>query len=193
MKLPEKDHYSLNELAERWRTAMADVHYYAVHGMLEVETWRRVPAVRIKRYANSALAADFEGYAAVEPAELRRIFRGEETDIRVTEDDLVVSREERDRFERAHKIECIQQTAGNGGGAEPTAAPVSFPGRPSVMRRITTHFDQRRRDKALEKSLQREGDYLAAWAALHISESQLPTARTIRNAIRAQYKDAVAV
>lgn len=190
MKLPEKEHFFLNELAERWLATMADIQYYAVRGMLKVETWVRVPAVRIKRYANSALATDFEDYVPVDPAELRRVFRGEETDLRIVPEDLVVSREERARFERAHDITIHPKPAPISAESDQASAlTVSFPGRPSVMRRITDHFEARRQEKTLEKSLQREGDYLVAWAEKHISDVQIPTARTIRNAIRTRYRE----
>lgn len=190
MKLPEKEHFSLEELAERWHATVADVQYYAVRSMLEVETWVRVPAVRIKRYANNALASDFEGYAAVDPAELRRIFRGEETDLRIAAEDLVVSREERDRFERDHDIvNDAERTPISAEKYQDSALPVSFPGRPSVMRRIVAHFEERSAGKMLERSLQKESECLVAWAEKHIPDVQIPTSRTIRNAIRTRYRE----
>jgi hypothetical protein len=198
MKLPQKEYFYLHELAEHWHTTMADMQYYSVHGMLEVETWLSMPGVRIKQFGdrptNNALATsrldDFEGYVVVEPDELRRIFRQDGTQPRILQEWLVISREERARFENAYEIECCCDRSANTANPGMHATPaVSFPGRPSVMRRITAQFEERCKQQALESSLQKEGDYLVAWAEKHIPDVQIPTAHTVRNAIRARYRE----
>ena len=56
------------------------------------------------------------------------------------------------------------------------------------MHRIVQHFDERRTQKVLNGSLQKEGEYLYAWAQSNITDSQIPGARTIMNAIRVPYR-----
>ncbi len=193
VSLPPKNHFSLYELAERWHAPIADVQYYAVHGMLEVQVWLSLPGVRIKHSGSSTVARldDYEGYIVVEVKDLRRIFRSDGTHNRILPEDLVVSREERDRFESTHGIKChFELDANTVKPATHTVTPVvSFPGRPSVMRRITAHFEERCEKRMLERSLQKEGDYLVTWADEHIADVQIPTARSIRNAIRTQYRE----
>jgi hypothetical protein len=55
MKLPQKDHFLLGELAERWRATIEDIQYYTVHGMLGVETWLSIPGMRIKHTGNGVM------------------------------------------------------------------------------------------------------------------------------------------
>ena len=157
----------------------------------------------------------YHDYIVVDPRELRKIFRSDGKSLIATyrpvsradlikpfvppegvfvaANDLVVSRAARDHFERMHGIECVAErpastTSPSGSPSIPSPL-VSFPGRPSIMRRITDHFEERCNNQTLEKSLQREGDYLVAWAENNIPNVQIPTARTIRNTIRAQYRD----
>jgi hypothetical protein len=200
LSLPPKDHFSLGELAERWQAPMADIQYYALHGLLEVEAWLCIPGVRIKHIEQtsnnaSAYLADFEGYVVVSVKELRKVFRKDGNHSSILLDDLVISREERERFERTHRLECNCNRPNKSEPTEnlqsATVPSMSFPGRPSVMRRILVHFEDRRAKKILQGSLQKEGDYLVGWAQKHIADVQIPTARTIRNAIRSQYREAI--
>lgn len=223
MKLPQKDHFSLGELAERWRAPMTDIQYFAEHGMLDVQTWLDLPAVELFRLKKTedgdrvpvSVGLDsYHDYVVVDPTELRKIFRSEGRSpiakyrpvtsadlikslvpshrVLVAANDLVVSRADRDEFERAHGIVCganrgVYATSTNMGHAPPTTH-VSFAGRPSVMHRIVQHFDERRTQKVLNGSLQKEGEYLYAWAQSNITDSQIPGARTIMNAIRVPYR-----
>jgi hypothetical protein len=221
MKLPQKDHYSLAELAERWHATMADVQYYAVHGMLDVQTWLDMPAVKLYRLKKTVdgdhvpvnVGLDsYHDYVVVDPRELRKIFRNDgkspiakyrpvskadfikpfiPTDgVPVAANDLVVSRAERDRFERTHGMELhIDRDA-----ITPDVSlelSESFSGRNSIMWRIVRHFQERCRDKVVHETLQKESNYLATWAEENI-QAQTPKPKSIRNAMRAKYRDYIA-
>ena len=169
MKLPQKNHFSLGEVAERWNAPIADIQYYAIHGMLEVQTWldAGLPVVRMRHQDraanNNALAIssldDCVGYVVVEACELRRIFRSDRINHRISPEALVISREERDRFETTYRIECVAKHADIEPKRMSAVPPISFPGRPSVMRRIVVHFEERCEKKILERSLERESNY----------------------------------
>lgn len=210
MALPEKDYYYLQELAARWAVSGTDMRYYAEHGFLKVQTWLEetmVYVLRATRLQNGGSAltqigvTTYKGYVVVEPEELRKIFslnpqpvslfknphggdilnvhRNHKKPI-VGIEDLVISKDCRDEFEKKHDISVSCREA-----AVPTP---SFGGRPSVMHMILKEFSRRCAAGGIEASLQKEASYLAAWAAEKIDHAQTPTAKTIMNVLRADYR-----
>jgi hypothetical protein len=193
MALPEKDHFLLTETAVRWNAQLHDLYYYAERGLLEVQTWLEDSVYSLKKPEDGDVVPvlvgldDYKGYAVVEPEELRKIFRSDSRSL-ISAHDLVVSRTERDRFESTYEINCCCERAARAAKCDPGKPPMSFVGRPSVMHRILTHFKERCDQEEIKSSLQKESDYLAAWAAEHITDSQPPQSKAIMNAIRADYR-----
>jgi len=67
--------------------------------------------------------------------------------------------------------------------------PVSFGGRPSVMRQIRAEMTQRAKRQILAPQLREEAKELLIWAAANIDEKmQLPDIRSAENALRKEYK-----
>ena len=142
-----------------------------------------------------------QGYAIVETYELRKIFKDTvaETakfiDLKTAEllklhrcrtrigiDDLMISRAERDRFEREHEI--LPHIVPVNGHAP------SFAGRPSIMHQIIGHFEERLAAGVVAESTQRESIYLSTWARRNLPGVQVPQPKSIANAIRAQHRKA---
>jgi hypothetical protein len=70
-----------------------------------------------------------------------------------------------------------------------TEKPVSFGGRPSVMRQIAAEMTRRADLRVLAPTLRKEATALLTWANANIDEKmQLPQLQTIENGIRKQYK-----
>lgn len=219
MPLPEKDFHSLVELAQRWHTTLDDIRYYAVHDKLKVKAWideEVVKVFRLKKVEDGQLVPVQEGfttykdYAFLAPADLRRIFRGDTTPIQeftarngdllkiynsgnryvFTVDDLVVSRWERERFEKVYTVPCPCENIPTHQATDPCRA-ISFGGRPSTMYLVLQHFAERCNGKALLPSLKKESDYLAAWAVNNVKNGQPPRSRTIMNTIRTDYRQQI--
>lgn len=214
MALPEKNYYLLCDVGERWRVSPQDVRYYAENGLLEIQTWLPeiiVKLFRNKKTEDGEIApvqigvSDYKGYAIVEPDELRKIFRNSprpvnrfkcprsgdpikifdpRTRFMVAIEDLVVSKTERDRFEKECGIEitdCPRQI-------KISPQPPSFSGRPSVMHKIEKEFYARAASGILLPTLAGECRHLQAWAKAEITGEQTPSWRGIANALRIQYK-----
>ena len=211
MSLPDKDYFYLQELIDRWRITGADLRYFAEHGMLEMQTWLDETMVMISRKARTlegvvvpvqAGVGTYKGYAVVEPDELRKIFssspqpivlfRNPHTDeaIKIHRnhkkpligiEDLVVVKTERDAFETKHGIDVSQTPSA-------PAALSSFSGRPSTMHSVFKEFYRRCELGLVATSLQKEAQYLSAWAAENIQNAQTPKAKTIMNVLRPEYR-----
>jgi hypothetical protein len=131
MALPPKSYFHLTEIAERWSVSIADLSCYALDGLLEIsimaiglrvevgafeelaEGWSRVPAFEEVLYGPQPVVA----------ADLWPVFRsgsGFITKLKprtpngfvelleampIALPDLLVTRAERDRFERAHGLD----------------------------------------------------------------------------------------
>ncbi len=213
MSLPEKEYYSLPDIAERWHVPLSDIQYYAAHGILEILVWLQNDIVNVyslkktedgeKVPVPSGLKA-YKGYAVLEPDQLRGVFRGGSHQIRqfkvpanqdlleihgsqagyqVTVDDLVISRDERDRIEICHAMACSCSSHDSS-----NCQPISLSGRPSAMNHVRQHFMERCERKQTQPSLQKEAVYLSNWAIENIKEGHLPKLKTIKNAIRADYR-----
>lgn len=214
MPLPEKDYYSLEETALRWKISLKDLQYYAAHSNFEVLAWLDAGVVniyRLKRTEDGDTVPVFSGlkpyrgYAVIPADNLRQIFRSDAAPLRrfidpatrehlemheshpsheVTSDDIVISRMERDRFEQFYALLCGDFTK-----PENYTRPVSFAGRPSSMHQVKQHFLERCREGKLLPSLQQEADYLSHWAEQNITECQPPKAKAIMNALRSSYRE----
>jgi hypothetical protein len=218
MPLSDKKYYYLQEVIKRWGVALIDVRYFAEHGQLEVQTW--LPETIMKIYRNKRTedgevvpiqvgVTNYKGYAIVEPDELRNVFHASPHSVlkfrsvankdflkiydghakyMVSIEDLVVCKEERDRFESQFALPLDIQESAMNNRINPT--PISFSGRPSVMHKIEQQLLVRSQSNALLPTLAAESRYLHAWAKENIAGEQIPTARTIGNAMRTKYKHA---
>jgi hypothetical protein len=212
MPKPERDYFPLHELGERWQMTFEEMRYYGEHGTLQMLTWLgdvTVKVYRLKKTEDGDMVPvangirDHREYAIVEPYELRKIFRENASETskfvdlhtsellklhlcryKVSVDDLMISKAERDRFEREHEI-LPHTMPVNGHGP-------SFAGRPSVMHLIIGHFEERLANGVVAESTQRESIYLNTWAKKNLNGVQVPTPKTIANAIRAQHRKAQA-
>ena len=133
MPLPEKEYFALEEIEERWGIRRLDTIYYAENGLLAVAvpaTELRIEVGKIVAVAcGGALRVPAERLQACGPLRLRARdvatvlrrgsaeiteFWAEEPDyctlapaekpLIVAAQDLVVARDERDRFEHAHRL-----------------------------------------------------------------------------------------
>lgn len=214
MALPEKNYYSLCDVGERWKVLPQDVRYYAENGLLEIQTWLPEIIVKIfrnKKMEDGQIApvqigvSDFKGYAVVETDALREIFRHNthavikfktpcigdfikmfdpRTPFMLAINDLVISKCERDRFER----ECGIEVANTAHQIKISPPPPSFSGRPSVMHKIEKEFYARAASGKLLPTLAGESRHLHAWAKTTIQDEQTPSWRGIANALRVKYK-----
>jgi hypothetical protein len=151
MPLPEKEYFALEEIERRWGTERVDTTYYAENGLLEI-AMRVIGVVIetgiIETEPNGRwfrLLEDhrrYSGLLALRACDLAVLLRrgsmtircfgaGEERygDIVEPEDgievhacDLVVTRTERNRFERAHALD--DQVKSNGKRAMPVMPPI---------------------------------------------------------------------
>jgi hypothetical protein len=133
MPLPEKEYFTLKEIERRWGTERADTIYYAENGLLAVAvpaTGLRIEIGQVVAVAGGeALGVQAERLRATGPLRLRERdaatalrrgsaeiteFWAEEPDyctlapaekpLVVAGQDLVVGRDERDRFEHTHRL-----------------------------------------------------------------------------------------
>jgi hypothetical protein len=74
------------------------------------------------------------------------------------------------------------------GGAPVPASSPSYPGRPSVMKKVRLEMERRAGEGLLCDTLKAESDELATWIAHELPSEQTPTAKTIRNACRDMYR-----
>ena len=213
MPLPEKEYYSLQEMATRWQTSLEDIQYYAVHEQLEVMAWVDIGVINIYCLKKSEEGdyfpvmtglGSYKDYAIVIPKELRQIFRSSPHPIRsflnpkdrapfeihddfggyeVSVSDLVISRLERDRFEILYAL--LSPFADEHSLSIPVS---SYPGRPSSMHQVQKHFMERCHQNVVLPSLQQEAAYLSNWAHQNIKDFHPPKAKSIMNAIRDYYK-----
>lgn len=211
MPLSNKNYYYLQEVIKRWGITLLDIRYFAEQGQLEIQTW--LPETVMKIYRNKRTedgdvvpiqvgVTSYKGHAIVQPDELRNVFHAspckvskfksvENKDLlkiydkrasfMVSIEDLVVSKIERDRFENdfALPIEAKKNIY---------VAPISFCGRPSVMHKIEQELVTRSRAQSLLPTLAAESRSLHLWAKENLIGEQIPTARTIANAMRIKYK-----
>ena len=192
MPFTAKRHYTFSQLAERWNFSLIDLHYLAANGALEVQAWIEIPPVEFPQHAppdsgstDIPSLVTLTGYASLRPDYVRKVLRGEPGQLQIYPDDLVVSREARDGFEQAHNIEASIDSSSKS-SAVTIELPDRFPGRSSTMWRIKKHFRERCEKDTVYETLQREGDYLAAWAAQTI-DGQTPKSKSIRNTLRSEY------
>jgi hypothetical protein len=139
MPLPKKEYFALKEIERRWGTERTDTIYYAENGLLAVAvpaTELRIEVGKVVAVAcGEALRVPAERLRACGPLRLRARdvatvlrrgsaeiteFRAEEPDyctlapaekpLVVAAQDLVVARDERDRFEHVHRLGPQQTT-----------------------------------------------------------------------------------
>jgi hypothetical protein len=213
--LPEKEYFTLEELAKRWGTDLGSLQHYAEHNLLEVQAWLGSSAAKVyqtqetrhgDRVPVQVGLTDYKDYALLEPDEVRQVFRHGKRAIgkflaldrsllykpldaakcQVEVSDLVVSKKERDRFEKRYALNLAMSKPKE--ATESQGRHVgSFSGRPSVMFRIEEEMRRRAASGTMESSLKREAEQLHSWAALTIKDHQVPQPGSIANALRRSY------
>ncbi|MDD3028817.1 MAG: hypothetical protein PHS57_00845 [Alphaproteobacteria bacterium] len=209
----EKDHYSLVELADRWRLPFKDIEYHAEREHLEVQVWLGdVPVTRyvLKKTTDGEEIpvqegiANLTGYFVVAGKELRKIFRVPGIpEIRQFHSldrkeiytlypaqascQINLSALEVSRVERdrfeSNKKVCPLIVPEN-----KTNIPSTSIGRPSVMKLVLQHFYERAKQGRLESTLKAEAVHLQSWARDKLGTSHAPAAKTIANNIRPIFK-----
>ena len=112
MPLPEKDYFSLEEIAERWRLPLADLEYWIEHLALSAFYFENLSFERLRPGTMRDLkrkkrkGRDVGSLEFMVPCEY---------------EDVLITREERDRFEREHAIGPIY-TAANTREGRPLAS-----------------------------------------------------------------------
>jgi hypothetical protein len=215
MALPEKDYFTLEDLAKRWGTDLCNLRYYAEHNLLEAQVWLGNKAVKVYQMQETRRGdkvpvqiglEDYKGYVILEADEIRQVFRygkraiGKFTALdrsllyktlskakyKIAIADLVVSKQERDRFEKEYDLNLKMPKPKEANG-NPVRHIPSFSGRPSVMFRIEEEMRRRAASGTMEPSLKREAEQLHSWAALAIKDHQVPKPGSIANALRRSY------
>lgn len=136
MKLPEKQHFSLEEISECWDIILRDIYYYIENDFLEVCVWfedisieegdiEYLPHSQERCYMTTG-SRYYTGYHPICASDCRIIFREEKTYISilkpataaqfirlynrpsllVKKSDLMISKKERERFEEKYQIEA---------------------------------------------------------------------------------------
>nr|VFJ42644.1 MAG: hypothetical protein BECKFM1743A_GA0114220_1000124 [Candidatus Kentron sp. FM]VFJ43378.1 MAG: hypothetical protein BECKFM1743C_GA0114222_1000124 [Candidatus Kentron sp. FM]VFK05521.1 MAG: hypothetical protein BECKFM1743B_GA0114221_1000124 [Candidatus Kentron sp. FM] len=75
------------------------------------------------------------------------------------------------------------------GNIQPEQPKPSFPGRPSLMASVKQEMRRRAERGELLSSLRKEAFFLEEWAKTNHPEQQTPTAKTIKNALHAFYRN----
>ncbi len=137
MALPEKEHFTLTEIAIRWNIEYHNLVYYIEHEHLQVQAW--LPQIKAEVYfweetpegesfSCSCGTKCHQGYAIISAADCRKIFKKQEAHLRefklpqnemhircahskkgcnLAETDLRITLAERDRFEQQHEIRPV--------------------------------------------------------------------------------------
>lgn len=210
MALPEKEYFSFEDLALRWKTTKHNVCYYVKHGLLEGQIWvgSYIAQVgKVREYGGKQLyeclgPSNVEGYQVVDKDDVHRAHMNANTEVRsfksqdkksiytipaqfpailITIDHIRVHKKERDRFEEIYDLRNIEIDYE---GMPPL---LSYPGRPSVMHKIAREFNDRVAHKIVKPTLMGEARHLRGWIASQEPKVQPPTERTIANALRTAY------
>ncbi len=207
----DKDHYSLIELADRWRLPFKDIAYHAEREHLEVQIWLgEVPAMRyvFKKAANGEKfpvqkdITTLKGYFIVSGDELRTIFRMPGIpEIRKfysldrkevysfypfqesLQINLVALEVTRAERDRFETSKNIRPFIMPENKTESISKSV---GRPSHMDVVVQHFDEREMMGHLAPTLAAECLYLETWGKNKLGEDA-PAAGTIGNNIRSKF------
>ena len=205
----EKDHYSLIEVAERWKIPFKEIEYHTERDQLEVCTW--LGDVVAVRHALMKMADGEEvpvqqgiitlkGYYVVVGDELRKIYRAPG----IPEIRKFYSLDRREIFtlypyQESHQIPItaleVSRAERDRFEAElkiharclskrKTDISSSVTGRPSVMNIVIQHFKDRAAQGRLKETITAESKYLEAWAQKKLGPSHAPIAKTIANNIR---------
>lgn len=137
MALPEKEHFTLAEIATRWNTTYDALVYYVEHEHLEVQAWLPQMKAEVYFWEETPEGESFscpcgtkchQGYAIISAADCRKIFKNQGSSLRefklpqnemyircsnskkgcrLVEADLRVTRIERDRFEQQYEVHPV--------------------------------------------------------------------------------------
>lgn len=208
----EKDHYSLSELADRWRIPFKDVEYHTERDHLEVHLWLGdVPATRYilqktsdgKDVPVQEGITSLSGYFIVAGDELRKVFRAPG----IPEIRKFHSLDRKEiytlyPFQESHKINlsALEVSLNERDRFETnknirpfvmpenkTDIPSKSAGRPSHMGIVVQHFNERAGLGQLAPTLAAEALYLETWVHNKLGASRAPVAGTIANKIRSKF------
>ena len=204
----DKDHYSLIELAERWKIPFKEIEYHTERDRLEVHTWLGdVVAIRhvmAKTADGEELPVQkgiisLNGYYIVAGDELRKMYRAPG----IPEIRKFHSLDRREIYtlyplQESYKtsLSALEVSRAERDRFEVNpkirarivpknktrASSTSVGGRPSVMNLVVRHFKDRATQGRLKETLSAESVYLEAWAHKKLG-SDAPVAKTIANKI----------
>ena len=157
-----------------------------------------------------------KGYAIISASDCRKIFKHKngiglsdfkalkddmymrlaenQEDVVITAADLRITKEERDRLEKEHKLQdsyvCEESVPFKPFPKKiaTKTSPASFPGRPSIMSAIKIEFKRRAVKHHALDTLHKECAYLASWANKKFQGVQVPKQCSIENALRTEYR-----
>lgn len=218
MVLPVRDYLSVAEVIARWQASPTDMRHYLESGKLEAQVLLDSKHAQIyHRFETPGKEEGWikknlitlSGYVVIQPEQIQKIFLLKSTPIHkfkalhgpdhykllqpkegcpLSLDDLWIARPECLRFEAAHQLEIRIQNGAMPPMQKPSMLNRSFAGRPSVMRKITSEYARRAQSGMQAGSLSAEASQLHAWALGTIQDMQVPTPRSIANAIRDEYR-----
>ncbi|MDE2029181.1 MAG: hypothetical protein KGI97_01315 [Alphaproteobacteria bacterium] len=206
----ERDHYSLIELAERWKLPFKEIEHHTERNRLEVQLW--MGDVVATRYVFTMTAGGevvpaqqdvttLKGYYIVDGDELRKMYRTPD----VPEVKKLYSLDRKEFFtlhpacerfkvgidalevsrterDRFEADHRIQHRL-HEAKSKTRATSTLVGGRPSVMKVVVRHFKDRATQGRLKESANAESIYLEAWARKKLG-ADAPAAKTIANNIR---------
>ncbi|MDE1901040.1 MAG: hypothetical protein KGI37_05265 [Alphaproteobacteria bacterium] len=212
MPWTKKDHYSFDEIANRWRLSIQDLGYFVERGLLGVHTWLSDAVVAVyvpKKTADGEtvpVQVDMDsltGYYVVEPVELRKVFRTEQP----VEVRRFLSLDQQKMYATPYNAKGCLLTVGTLEisiterdrfeaehnlkqrilPANKTGFTSPSAGRPSVMTGIIEQYRQRLARGEIESSLAAEARFLRAWAQKEMKDVRTPAYQTIVNNLRPHY------
>ena len=202
MALPDREYYSLQEVADRWNRPVADIQHYAETGKLEVCVRLLGVHAEAGNYEKTAqgnfLSPTYRkhltGHYPLRPKELYEVFRrpkikllhldtreGEDyfdldDPIIITRDDVAIMSAEIERFERIHGIGAEEQFR------------TGLPGRPSAKDLIQREFERRASVKECQGKVKHEAEALLNWYNETYPHGISVTSKTIENNIRSRFR-----
>ena len=205
MVLPDREYYSLQELADRWNLPVADIQHFAETGKLEVSVRLSGVHAEAGNYERTAegnftlprFRKLLNGHYPLRPKDLYEVFRRPEIKlvhletpeddeyfdlddpIVITRDDVAVMPAEIERFELAHGI----------GAEEPFRT--GLPGRPSAKHLILQEFERRAHRGECLPTVIAEAKAIWSWYEANNPHGISVTEKTIENNIRFLYNQLV--
>ena len=216
MPLPDREYFTLDEIARRWEVPPANVERYAKTEKLEVCVHLLPVDAEGGTYDELGSVPNFQdrlkrGCYPIDPEDLWTVLRQGEVktsqlkpyeghtyltiakEITVTRDELVVTRAELERFETAYEVPADVDKPGPSAIEKPEPDPYKSgaPGRPSAMHLVESEFHRRAKAGECLGSLKDEAEALLDLKEKNHPKAPRLTANTIKNRIRKPYNELV--